>query len=96
MLAVPAKINRCLLTINALPTPPSAGLTWNILDLGVSYARAKQQANNVLIAKENQRKALQDIIREVRTAYWRAAGAERLMGRIQTIAENIKIAMHES
>ena len=74
----------------------SIGLTWNILDLGVSYARAKQQANNVLIAKENQRKALQDIIREVRTAYWRAAGAERLMGRIQTIAENIKIAMRES
>ncbi|NKB19793.1 MAG: hypothetical protein GKS01_04525 [Alphaproteobacteria bacterium] len=77
-------------------TTASAGLTWNILDLGVSYARAKQQANNVLIAHENQRKALQDIIREVRTAYWRAAGAERLMGRIQTIAENIKIAMRES
>ena len=29
----------------------SAGMTWNILDLGVSYARAKQQADEVLIAR---------------------------------------------
>lgn len=74
----------------------SAGITWNILDLGVSYARAKQQADEVLIAREKERKALQDIIREVRTAYWRAAGAERLMGKVQAIARNIKVAMRES
>lgn len=74
----------------------SAGMTWNILDLGVSYARAKQQADEVLIARENERKALQDIIRGVRTAYWRAVGAQRLMGKVQAIAQNIKIAMRES
>lgn len=74
----------------------SAGVTWNILDLGVSYARAQQQADEVLIAREKERKALQDIIREVRTAYWRAAGAQRLMGKVQAIARNIKVAMRES
>lgn len=74
----------------------SAGFTWNILDLGVSYARAKQQSNEVLIARENERKALQDIIRQVRTAYWRAAGAERLMRGVQASARHIKIAMRES
>ncbi|MFT5486219.1 MAG: multidrug efflux system outer membrane protein [Alphaproteobacteria bacterium] len=74
----------------------SAGITWNILDLGVSYARAQQQADEVLIAREKERKALQDIIREVRTAYWRAAGAQRLMGKVQGIARNIKVAMRES
>ena len=74
----------------------SAGMTWNILDLGVSYARAKQQADEVLIAREKERKALQDIIREVRTAYWRAVGAQRLMDRVQQIARNIKVAMRES
>lgn len=74
----------------------SAGITWNILDLGVSYARAQQQADEVLIAREKERKALQDIIREVRTAYWRAAGAQRLMGKVQSIARNIKVAMRES
>lgn len=74
----------------------SAGITWNILDLGVSYARAQQQADEVLIAREKERKALQDITREVRTAYWRAAGAQRLMGKVQAIARNIKVAMRES
>ena len=74
----------------------SAGMTWNILDLGVSYARAKQQADEVLIAREKERKALQDIIREVRTAYWRAVGAQRLTDRVQAIARNIKVAMQES
>ena len=74
----------------------SAGFTWNILDLGVSYARAKQQSNEVLIARENERKALQDIIRQVRTAYWRAAGAERLMKGVHASARQIKIAMRES
>ncbi len=74
----------------------SAGFTWNILDLGVSYARARQQSNEVLIARENERKALQDIIRQVRTAYWRASGAERLMRGVQASARQIKIAMRES
>lgn len=74
----------------------SAGITWNILDLGVSYARAQQQADEVLIAQEKERKALQDIIREVRTAYWRAAGAQRLMIKVQAIARDIKVAMRES
>lgn len=81
---------------DAITRTASAGITWNILDLGVSYARAQQQADEVLIAREKERKALQDIIREVRTAYWRAAGAQRLMGKVQAIARNIKIAMRES
>ena len=74
----------------------SAGITWNILDLGVSYARAKQQADEVQIARENERKALQDIARDVRTAYWRAVGAQRLMGKVRGIGRSIKVAMRES
>ena len=74
----------------------SAGITWNILDLGVSYARAKQQADEVQIARENERKALQDIARDVRTAYWRAVGAQRLMGKVRAIGRSIKVAMREA
>jgi outer membrane protein, multidrug efflux system len=83
-------------TDSPLTRTASAGITWNILDLGVSYARAKQQADEVLVARENERKALQDITRDVRTAYWRAVGAQRLMGKVQRIARNIKVAMRES
>ncbi|MEO1321312.1 MAG: TolC family protein, partial [Pseudomonadota bacterium] len=32
-------------------------LSWNILDFGLSYVRAKQAADKQLIARENQRKA---------------------------------------
>ncbi len=74
----------------------NVSLTWNILDLGVSYARARRQADEVLVARERQRKALQDIIKQVRIAYWRAVGAERLMGRVRTVAESMKVAIRES
>lgn len=83
-------------TDSPLTRTASAGITWNILDLGVSYARAKQQSDEVLVARENERKALQDITRDVRKAYWRAVGAQRLMGKVQAIARNIKVAMRES
>ena len=83
-------------TDDRLTTEGSATFTWNILDLGVSYSRAKQQTNEVLIAREHQRKAFQDIVRRVRVAYWRAAGAERLMEQVHGLATNIKIAMRES
>lgn len=39
-------------TDDRITSTTSAGMTWNILDLGVSYARAKQQADEVLIARE--------------------------------------------
>ena len=74
----------------------NAGFTWNILDLGVSYARAKQRADEVLIAKEKERKALQDIIRQVNVAFWRAASGQRLMIQVKSLATDLKTAMHAS
>jgi len=52
----------------------NATFAWNVLDLGVSYARAKQTADEVLITQEQERQALPDIVRQVNTAFWRAAG----------------------
>jgi outer membrane protein TolC len=54
------------------------GLTWNLLDFGVSYLNAKQNADRVLVASERRRKAMHVLIQDVRTAFWRAAGAQRL------------------
>ncbi|MBT5050204.1 MAG: TolC family protein, partial [Rhodospirillaceae bacterium] len=74
----------------------NASFTWNILDLGVSYARAKQRADEVLIAKEKERKALQDIIRQVNVAFWRAASGQRLMAQVRFLAKDLRTAMHAS
>lgn len=66
----------------------SAEFSWNALDFGVSYFRAKQQADQVMIAEERKRKVVQNILGDTRNAYWRALGAQRLSGRIDVLLEN--------
>ncbi|MEN9538256.1 MAG: hypothetical protein RLZZ126_491 [Pseudomonadota bacterium] len=55
-----------------------AEFSWNVLDFGVSYYRAKQNANQFLIAEERRRKLVHNVIQDVRAAYWRALGAQQL------------------
>jgi outer membrane protein TolC len=57
----------------------SIGLSWNLLDFGVSYYRARQLADQKLIAEERRRKAVQTLMHDVRVAWWRAEAAERLL-----------------
>jgi len=68
-------------------------LTWNVLDFGVSYIRAKQMANRGLMAEEQRRKVVQNIIQDVRYAYWRAIAAERLLARIEPLAQRVEAAL---
>lgn len=66
-------------------------LSWSLLDLGVSWYNAQQNANRILIAKERRRKATLSIIGDVRSAYWRAMGAQVLQQRLRaTIKEGEK------
>lgn len=62
-------------------------LSWNILDFGVSYYRAKQDGNKILMAQERYRKQLQSLLQEVREAFWRAIAAERLTPDIDDLME---------
>ena len=57
----------------------NVNVVWNVLDFGVSYVRAKQQANSVLIREEQRKKVVQNIIQDVREAFWRAASAQRML-----------------
>ena len=43
--------------------------SWNILDFGVSYYAAKQNADRVLVALERRRKVVHNIIQDVRDTY---------------------------
>lgn len=58
---------------------------WNILDFGVSYYQAKQQANRVLIAEERKRKVVNNLIKEVLNAYWSASISDRLLPKVETV-----------
>ena len=54
-------------------------MSWNVLDFGVSYVRSQQQANRVMMMKERRRKVIQNIIQDVRYAYWRAVSAQEIL-----------------
>lgn len=60
-------------------------LSWHVLDFGLSYVRAKQAADKVLLAEETKRKVANRIIEDVRTAFWRAVTAERLLSRLRRL-----------
>jgi multidrug efflux system outer membrane protein len=55
------------------------GLSWNILDFGMGYVRAKQQGERWLIAKEEARKQLQQLAQDIRVSYWAAYSAQELL-----------------
>jgi outer membrane protein TolC len=71
-------------------------LSWNILDFGLSYVRARQAADQVLIQQEARRRALNRIVEDVRTAYWRAVASERLLSRLGDLEAKTRRALADS
>ncbi|MFT5133604.1 MAG: outer membrane protein TolC, partial [Gammaproteobacteria bacterium] len=71
-------------------------LSWNILDFGVSYMRARQAADSVLIAEEAKRKVVNRIVQDVRSAYWRAVSNDRLIVQLEDLMNRVKTAIMES
>ena len=74
----------------------SVGFAWNILDFGVSYYRAKQLADQVLIAQERRRKAVQTLVHDVRQTWWRAEAAQRLLPQIDVLLDEVEYALEKT
>jgi outer membrane protein TolC len=74
----------------------SLGLAWNVLDFGVSYFRARQLADQKLIAEERRRKAVQTLMHDVRIAWWRAEAAERLLPAADVLLADIDQAIEKT
>jgi outer membrane protein TolC len=70
-------------------------LSWDVLDFGLSYVRAEQAANDVLIAEEDKRRLANRVIQEVRAAFWKAVGAERALGRLAFLQDWVTKALGE-
>jgi outer membrane protein TolC len=70
--------------------------SWNILDFGVSYFTARQQADKALIADEQRRKVIDNLLDEVRATYWRVAGAQALNPEIARIEVEAEQALADS
>ncbi|HEV7372369.1 TolC family protein [Arenibaculum sp.] len=69
------------------------GLSWNVLDFGLSYYQAKQQADRRLIAEERRRRVIHAIVQQVRAAYWQAVSAQRLETAVVPIVAEARRAL---
>lgn len=63
----------------------TAGLTlsWSLLDFGVSYFNARQNADRIVIASERRRRTMHVLVQDIQAAYLRAAAAQKLRGNIE-------------
>lgn len=70
--------------------------SWSLLDVGMGYYGSKQQADRLLIATERRRKAMHVLMQDVRTAYWRAASAQKLRGDVERTLAMAEEALADS
>ena len=77
-------------------TSGNLALSWDVLDFGLSFVRAQQAADNVMIAEEEKRRIAVRLVQEVRSAYWRAVSAERVLPRVQFLTESVAKALENA
>lgn len=70
--------------------------TWNVLDFGVSYFQAHQQADRALILRERRRKTVHTLMQQVRQAYWQAVGAQALEKSVEPLLAQVNLALADS
>jgi outer membrane protein len=59
------------------------GFSWSLLDFGLSYFNAKQSGDRVLVANEQRRKAMHNLLQKVQESYWKVASAQLLKGEVR-------------
>ncbi|HEX5394091.1 MAG TPA: TolC family protein [Rhodocyclaceae bacterium] len=77
-------------------TTTDLSITWSLLDFGQSYYASKQNADRVLIATEHRRKAMHNLIQDVRTAFWRTASAQKLRNDVRGAIAAAEDALNDS
>jgi outer membrane protein TolC len=71
-------------------------MSWNVLDFGVSYYQARQQADRTLIADERRRRVIHSVAQQVRSAYWQAVSGERIQAAITPVLEEARRALADA
>lgn len=70
--------------------------SWNILDFGLSFVRARQAADEALVADEARRKAINRIVEDVQTAFWRAVSSEKLAADLRALGWRVQGAIRRT
>lgn len=71
-------------------------LNWSLLDFGVSYFNARQNADRIFVAAEKRRRTMHVLIQDIQTAYLRAAAAQKLNNDLLRTIEDASIALANS
>lgn len=71
-------------------------LSWSLLDFGLGYYNAKQNADRILVANERRRKAMHTLTRDVTTTYWRALAAQQLSEQVSATIQEAEQALTDS
>ena len=77
-------------------TVAGLGLSWSTLDFAVGYYRTAQKADQILMAEERRRKVAQNVLQDVRSAYWRALGAQRLLPQVDGLLSRTQDALRQA
>jgi outer membrane protein TolC len=72
------------------------GMTWNLIDFGMAYYRTQQKSDQILMAEERRRKVAQNVLQDVRNAYWRALSAQRLKPEVDQLIARTQTALREA
>ncbi|RKR37645.1 TolC family protein [Paraburkholderia sp. BL17N1] len=72
------------------------GMTWNLIDFGMAYYRTQQKSDQILMAEERRRKVAQNVLQDVRNAYWRALSAQRLKPEVDQLIARTQAALREA
>lgn len=73
-------------TMNSTATPADLKLSWNLLDISSLYYQNNLAAPEIA-AQEQSRKAINNILQEARSLYWKALAAQRLIPVIDDMNE---------
>lgn len=65
-------------------------VVYNVLDFGISYVNAKQASDRKYITEEIRRKSMQRLVHDVRTAFWKAAAAQRIEKDLNMLIESVR------
>ncbi len=74
----------------------SLGFSWSLLDFGVAYYRAQQKSDEVSMAEERRRKVAQNVLQDVRNAYWRAIAAQQLQPQVDQLLARTRQALQSA
>ena len=69
--------------------------SWNLLDFGVSYFQAQQEADRYLIAQESRKRVLSNLLQQARMLYWRAWAAQNTKSTVDRVMKEANQAYSE-